>query len=204
MKTRKYVKLCFWNDTTPFDGTSAGLMLVLECRVPGGPGCAQENNVCQGTAASPTFKASTVDPSSAIDPDTFTCDSDFWCLRGGVDFGATTTTTLMGVPIEGRGSDHVSINRFWTGTPLVAGAQGTAAILETTFDSAARVNDLRSGAGAGATRTLAAISGSVEMTNYDLCVNASGNLVNPGVGCVNFQNRIRTTYTFGGAVRIQE
>lgn len=196
MKTQKYVKLCFWNDPTPFDASSAGLMILLECRLPGPAGCAQERDVCQGTAASPTFKASTVDPTSAIDPATGTCDGDFWCVKDGVNFGAAGTTTVAGIPIEGRASEHVSINRFWTGSPLVAGAEGTAAILETTFDSAARVNELRS--------TLAALSASVELTNYDQCMDVAGSPVSPGGSCVSFQNRIRANYIFGGAVRLQE
>jgi prepilin-type N-terminal cleavage/methylation domain-containing protein len=190
MKTRKYSKLCFWNDATPFDATSAGLMLSLECRAVGSSGCVQERDVCQGTAGAPTFKANTVDATSNV------CDSDFWCVTGGVSYGATTTTTIAGVSIEGKGSDQVSINRFWTGSPLAAGAQGTAAILETTFDSAARVNELRS--------TTSALNAAIELTNNDQCLNSASVPVAAGGSCVNFQNRIRASYTFGGAVRIQE
>lgn len=196
MKTQKYVKLCFWNDPTPFDDTSAGLMLLLECRTAGSAGCAQQNNVCQGTAASPSFAATTVDPSSTIDPATGTCDAEFWCVKSGTNFGAIDTTTIAGVAIEGRGAEHVSINRFWTGSPAVPGTEGTAAILETTFDSAAKVNQLRT--------TTGALSGAVELTNFDQCVNAAGSPTSPGAGCVNFLNRIRASYSFGGAVRIQE
>lgn len=190
MKTRKYQKLCFWNDATPFDASSQGLMLVLECRVVGSAGCVQERDVCQGTAAAPTFKTNTVDGSSDA------CDSDFWCVKDGVHFGRDAMSTIAGVNIPGRASEHISINRFWTGSPLVGPATPAAAILETTFDSAARVNELRS--------TVGALSGAIELSNWDQCLSSTNAVVPPGATCVNFQNRVRATYNFGGAVRIQE
>jgi len=196
MKSQKYAKLCFWNDATPFDANPAGLMVRLECRVAGGAGCVQERDVCQGSAAAPTFKANTVDPNSNVVNAAGVCLANFWCLKSGVSFGATAPFTLSGMPIEARGSEKVSINRFWTGAVSAPGAQGTAAILETTFDSRASVNDLRS--------TATALSGAVEMTNSDQCLSATGSRVPAGGTCVNFQNRIRASYTFGGAVRIQE
>ena len=188
VKAGKYEKLCYWNDGAPFDDSPQGLMLRFECRALGTGGCAQENNVCQGSAASPTFKSGAVDSTKEC------TGTQPWCLRSGIDFGSPLGRTIGGIDIEGRGRDNVIINRFFlAATP---GTEGTAAILEQTFSPSATVNEART--------TTGGASGAVEVTNLDQCLTTTGSPTKPGAGCAMFKNRIRASYTLGAAVRIVE
>ena len=176
VKTAKNQKICIFRDQDPAVLPAEGRLVRFECGTPGIAGCTSAVTgipICLNAPADQTLPARADQwTAAAVD----CADSTLWCLvQDDMDLG-----------LPPKLSDKVSINRFLLSDLTDSGRDS----IEITYLPTGLVDSLRS--------TPGMTSGSIELTNHDMCLPSTTDCSD------GFLNRMRVQYAAGGTTRVTE